>query len=66
VHPEYQNRGIGTALNKFVLEKMKESGMKLAVVATGGDPGHAPARRAYEKAGYRAFPGVRYYQDFAE
>ena len=66
VHPDYQNRGIGTALNKFALEKMKASGMKLAVVATGGDPGHAPARRTYEKAGYTALPGVRYYQDLEE
>jgi GNAT superfamily N-acetyltransferase len=63
VHPDYQNRGIGTELNNFVLAKMKESGIKLAVVATGGDPGHAPARRAYEKAGYTALPLVRYYKD---
>ena len=63
VHPGYQNRGIGTALNNFALEKMKESGMKLAVVATGGDQGHAPARRSYEKAGYTGLPLVRYYQD---
>jgi predicted N-acetyltransferase YhbS len=63
VHPEYQNQGIGTELNHFALKKMKESGMKLAVVATGGDPGHTPARRTYEKAGYTALPGVRYYQD---
>lgn len=63
VHPDYQNRGIGTALNHFALEKMKASGMKLAIVATGGDPGHAPARRSYEKAGYTALPGVRYYQE---
>lgn len=63
VHPEYQNHGIGTELNRFALEKMKESGMKLALVATGGDPGHAPARRTYEKAGYTPLPGVRYYQD---
>jgi ribosomal protein S18 acetylase RimI-like enzyme len=63
VHPEYQNRGIGTDLNVFVLEKMKESGVKLAVVATGGDPGHAPARRSYEKAGYTGLPLVRYYKD---
>ncbi|GER91420.1 GNAT family N-acetyltransferase [Dictyobacter vulcani] len=52
VHPEYQNRGIGTQLNKFVLAKMKENGIKLAVVGTGGDTGHAPARTTYEKAGY--------------
>jgi len=63
VHPDHQNRGIGTALNHFALGKMKASGMKLAIVATGGDPGHAPARRSYEKAGYTALPLVRYYQD---
>jgi ribosomal protein S18 acetylase RimI-like enzyme len=63
VHPDYQNRGIGTELNIFALEKMKEKGMKLAVVSTGGDQSHAPARRSYEKAGYAALPLVRYYKD---
>jgi ribosomal protein S18 acetylase RimI-like enzyme len=63
VHPEYQNRGIGTELNNFALKKMKESEMRMAVVGTGGDPSHAPARRSYEKAGYTALPLVRYYKD---
>jgi ribosomal protein S18 acetylase RimI-like enzyme len=63
VHPDYQNRGIGTELNRFALERMKASGMKLAVVGTGGDPSHAPARRSYEKAGYTGLPLVRYYKD---
>jgi ribosomal protein S18 acetylase RimI-like enzyme len=63
VHPEYQNRGIGTELNTFALERMKEGGMRLAVVETGGDSGHAPARRSYEKAGYTPLPLVRYYKD---
>ena len=63
VHPEYQNHGIGTELNTFALQKMKESGMKLAVVATGGDESHAPARKSYEKAGYTGLPLVRYYKD---
>ena len=62
VHPKYQNLGIAEELNNLVLEKMKKSGMKLAVVGTGGDPGHAPARRSYEKAGYTALPLVRYYK----
>src|SRR5437016_4436120 len=62
VHPDYQNRGIGTKLNNVALEKMMESGVRLAVVGTGGDPGHAPARRSYEKAGYTALPLVRYYK----
>ncbi len=62
VHPEYQDRGIGTELNDFALQKMRESGVKMAVVGTGGDPSHAPARRSYEKAGYTALPLVRYYK----
>ncbi len=62
VHPAYQNRGIGTELNTFALRQMKARGMHLAVVGTGGDPGHAPARRAYEKAGYTPLPLVRYYK----
>jgi len=63
VHPEYQNHGIGTELNNFAVEKLKEAGMKLAVVGTGGDEGHAPARASYEKAGYTALPLVRYYKE---
>jgi GNAT superfamily N-acetyltransferase len=63
VHPDYQNSGIGTELNTFALRKLKESGMRLAEVGTGGDPGHAPARRSYEKAGYTPLPIVRYYKD---
>ena len=62
VHPDNQNRGIGTELNNFALQKLKENGMKLAVVGTGGDEGHAPARKSYEKAGYTALPLVRYYK----
>jgi ribosomal protein S18 acetylase RimI-like enzyme len=63
VHPEHQNLGIGTELNNWALAKMKESGIKMAIVGTGGDPSHAPARRSYEKAGYTALPLVRYYKD---
>lgn len=63
VHPDYQNHGIGTELNNLALEKMKASGMRMAVVGTGGDPAHAPARRSYEKSGYTGLPLVRYYKD---
>ncbi|MDO8969716.1 MAG: GNAT family N-acetyltransferase [Saprospiraceae bacterium] len=63
VHPDAQNHGIGTELNIFALQKLKENGMKLAVVGTGGDDGHAPARRSYEKAGYTGLPLVRYYKE---
>ncbi len=66
VHPAYHKRGIGTKLNAFALDRLKEGGMKLAVVGTGGDPSHAAARRSYEKAGYTALPLVRYYKDLGD
>jgi RimJ/RimL family protein N-acetyltransferase len=66
VHPEYQNRGISTELNPLALQKMKDSGMRMAKVETGGDPSHAPARRSYEKAGYTGLPLVRYFKDLTE
>ncbi|HZO87958.1 MAG TPA: GNAT family N-acetyltransferase [Chthonomonadaceae bacterium] len=62
VHPDHQNLGIGTALSDFALQKMIEAGMKLAIVRTGGDPSHAPARRAYEKSGYTGIPSVIYFK----
>ncbi len=62
VHPDYQNEGIGTELNIIALEKIKAAGMKMAVVETGGDESHAPARRSYEKAGYTGLPIVRYFR----
>lgn len=52
VHPEHAGQGIGTVMYNFAVTKMKEAGMQVATVATGGDPSHAPARRAYEKAGF--------------
>jgi GNAT superfamily N-acetyltransferase len=63
VHPDFQNGGIGTELNLFALQMLKEGGMKLAYVGTGGDEGHAPARRSYEKAGYTGLPAVHYYKE---
>jgi GNAT superfamily N-acetyltransferase len=52
VHPDYAGRGIGTKLYDFAIAQMKANGMLVATVGTGGDASHAPARRAYEKAGF--------------
>lgn len=62
VDPDYQRRGIGTALTQFALDWMKEAGMSVAMVETGGDPGHAPARSTYEKMGFRQLPIARYFK----
>ena len=60
VDPAYQRRGIATRLMHHSAEHMREQGMDVAAVGTGGDPGHAPARAMYEAAGYTALPVVRY------
>jgi ribosomal protein S18 acetylase RimI-like enzyme len=62
VDPDYQRRGIGTALTKFALDRMRDAGMSVAMVETGGDPGHAPARRTYEKVGFGLLPIARYFK----
>ena len=54
VHPDHAGKGAGTAMYEFAIARMKEAGMLAATVGTGGDPSHAPARRAYEKAGFNA------------
>jgi ribosomal protein S18 acetylase RimI-like enzyme len=59
VDPARGRRGIGTAMYEHAIAVMKEAGMRVATVATGGDASHAPARRAYEKAGFdRVIPSV--------
>ncbi len=62
VDPEAQDHGVGTGLTEFATGWLRDAGMRVAMVETGGDPGHAPARRVYEKAGYRPLPVARYFQ----
>jgi ribosomal protein S18 acetylase RimI-like enzyme len=52
VNPDHQGRGVGTALNDFAVNRLRDVGMEFAIVATGTDPGHVPARRSYDKAGF--------------
>jgi GNAT superfamily N-acetyltransferase len=62
VDPDFQGHGIGSALIEFALAWMKDAGMSIAMVETGGDPGHAPARRTYEKLGFGLWSVARYFK----
>jgi GNAT superfamily N-acetyltransferase len=62
VDPDFQGQGIGSALIEFALNWMKDAGMSVAMVETGGDPGHEKARRTYEKAGFGLFSVARYFK----
>jgi len=52
IDPNLQGRGLGSKMHQFVLDLFKDMGLRFASVTTGLDEGHAPARRAYEKAGF--------------
>jgi GNAT superfamily N-acetyltransferase len=54
---------VGRALTEFVTGWLRDQGMRVAMVGTGGDPGHAPARHVYEQAGYRLLPVARYFRN---
>ena len=53
---------VGLTLVSLAVEEIGKLGIPLAEIGTGGDPGHAAARRVYEKAGFTALPLVRYYK----
>jgi ribosomal protein S18 acetylase RimI-like enzyme len=62
VDPDAQRLGIGTALTRLGVDHIAASGMRVAMIGTGGDAGHAPARRVYEALGFRPMPIVQYYK----
>ena len=54
VHQSHAGQGLGTRLNSFAISFMRNAGVCLAIMGTGGDPSHTPARRINEKAGFEA------------
>jgi len=63
VDPDFQRRGIAARLTRHSVDWFKSAGMSIAMVETGGDPGHAPARRTYESSGFRLLPVARLLQE---
>jgi GNAT superfamily N-acetyltransferase len=61
VDPDHQRKGVGAALTRFGISWLRDAGMEVAMVETGGDPGHAPARETYERAGFKLFPSAQYF-----
>lgn len=62
VEPAAQRCGVARELCAVAMQWMRDAGMRAAMVETGGDPGHAPARAAYERMGFEALPVVRYFK----
>ena len=64
VDPPFQGRGIATRMYRHVLGELRQRGMRFARVRTGDDPSHAPARGAYQAAGFEAsLPWREYFME---
>ncbi len=59
VDPDFQRRGIGERMTEFATDHLRRRGMDVAVVETGGDPGHVPARALSEATGFTQLPIAR-------
>jgi len=62
VDPSFQGRQAGSQLTQRACNWMKERGVPVAMVETGADPGHAPARQTYERNGFKQWPAARYFK----
>ena len=62
VDPAHQGAGVGASLVQHAVDEIKAQGVDLAVIATGGDPGHAPSRALYDKLDFQPLHQVRYYR----
>lgn len=61
VDPDHHGRGVGTELTRHAVDQIRAAGRPLAIVNTGGDPGHAPARATYERVGFTSLPAEQYF-----
>lgn len=63
VDPIRQREGIACALLQTAVGYMRAAGMKIVMVETGDDPGHAASRATYECSGFERWPVARYFKE---
>ena len=61
VDPVFGGKGIGSAMHRKVLKAMQTASMKIAKVGAGIDENQAPARRLYEKHGFKEVYVEKFY-----
>ena len=62
MHPDWRQDQRRAVEEVCADEQLTEAGMTMAMVETGGDPGHAPARATYEQADFTLLPIARYFK----
>lgn len=57
VAADCQGKGLGSAMLRFVMDKIRSSGVSFAAVVVADNEAHGPARRVYEKQGFEKIAG---------
>jgi len=60
VHPDARHQGVARRLCVSAIADLKQRGITVVHVGTGGDAFHAPARALYESLGFIPYPTVDY------
>lgn len=58
-HPDWRG-GVARSLCEHGIAHLREAGVALITIGTGGDGFHAPARALYESLGFRGLPTMFY------
>lgn len=61
VDPTWRGRGVGHALLDHAVRELRDAGVPVIMLETGGDEGHTPARELYESAGFQRLPTAQYW-----
>lgn len=60
VRERQRGNGIGRSLCERAIDSMRDRGVEVVQIGTGGDDFHAPARHLYESLGFSPVPAVTY------
>ena len=62
VSARHRRHGVGTRLCQHAFADLKERGIQVVVIGTGGDAFHSPARALYSSLGCTPYPVTVYYK----
>lgn len=61
VDPACRGGGVGRGLLDHAVTELRDAGVPVIMLETGGDEGHTPARALYESVGFRRLPTAQYW-----
>lgn len=63
VEGEQRRHGVASALCRHAFDAMRQVGIEVVEIGTGGDPFHAPARALYARLGMTPLPVTVYFKE---